>query len=1014
MRNSQPLFRIPSIRRSVLLVCLLLSSLVTPNVGRATPTQHVKAVNCGGDVQGWYQADAFFSGGTVSAPSGSIDISKAYYPAPREVYRSLRYGNMTYTLTGLSANEKYRVRLHFAERTLGFDAVGVRVFDVAINGALVLDNYDVYADAGFQIAVVKEFNVTSTASGQISIQFSNVVQNAVINGIEVLPGWAYRISAGAVARAGQYQEDQYFSGGNMASTGAAVDTTLIQTPPPQAALQTQRTDGATFNYTIPGLVPGQRYNVRLYFAEFTKTAAGQRRFDVQLNGTRVLYQYDPFEAGGGPFKASERSFEAIANGSGQIVVTLVKGLDNPLINALDVAPQMTFKFDAGGFGAAPYDPDNSGYLVGSSDTLVTSNTIDLASVSNPAPEAVYRNARRTTSSMVYTLPGLLPGKLYHVRLHFAEIEAAKFSMDARKFDVRLNDILVLHNFDVFAAAGAGNKAVIKELTFFADPAGQLAIRFDNVTGGAIVSGIEVDREVPAAGYSVTQLGALGAPNTVLGRDGGMSALVGDKVLWFFGDTGLSSATDGTTTPPAVRWWMNTAGLSDKRTPWILTEALESGGRPRGQMVPFTTSQFDYNRAHFGSGWGCTTACDGTYFALWPGSIIREVDGNGLVFAGNGLIDLGAPEPGAPPSVGVVTFVQPAGVSPTNNSPVSTQNVLFPVSERQFGRAFVGNDGFVYSYQWEQGSIGELAVSLSAGVATGQLVLKKPLTTPLMAGQTVELSSGTSLQIVTVSATALPRATSVNVNSFVPNFSYPVDTGVLEPGCPIGVLSAPRNAGTSYTTVTVTSPLPAAVSTNQSIEIWSGNHVQTVTASATAPAGATSISVHSFTPSVTYSTGSQLNQSVSGPFTPPSFVARAPWAPVGSAAIRSNWTFWNQKLNGFAGGWDTNIANGTPLLYADGSRNWMVAPSVSWNAYLNKYLAIRGAVINDSVFLTTANGPQGPWAPELNVTKANSPIGTFGNYFMVQHPEMSLSSGQQIYVTYSHGGGKNYILQITLP
>lgn len=985
--------------------------------------QPAKAIDAGGSATAWYSADGSFSGGSVSTTTSAIDVTKTYHPAPEAVYKSVRFGNFTYTLSGLTANAKYQVRLHFAEYTGGFNVVGARVFDVRINGALVLDNYDIFADTGYKIAVVKPFNATASAGGAITVQFTSVVNNSSLAGIEITPGTSYFISAGDTAMKQEFQQDQFHNGGATFTTTNTIDTSRIQSPPPQSVFQSERWNSTNVVYTLPNLVAGQRYNVRLYFAEIYGfvNGPGQRVFDVQINGTRVLDNFDPYDAAGGRDIAIERTFEAVANASGQVVITLVPVVSNPKISGFEISPQVSYMFNAGGPAVAPFVADMTGYYGTFGGGIVsTANAIDLTGVSNPAPEAVYKNAIGTVAG-VYALPALMPGKFYRARLHFAEIDPTKFSIGARKFNIFINGFQAVKDFDIYDTAaadlpdgtkvGAGYKAVIREITFAADKNGRFDITLVPVTGGqAIVNGIEVDREPLAAGYSATEIGMVGQPDNVHGRDGGVSALVGNKVLWFFGDTAFSPGSGGGSTPPNVSWWTNTAGLSDKRTPWNLTESLTAGGSPTGQMVPFINSQYTYNQAHLG-GWGGDNT---SYYAQWPGSVIREVNGNGLVFSGNTMVNVNG-LPGKPPGSGIVTYVQPAGVNPTNNSPVGSQNVLFAENERHFSRAFVGNDGYVYSYVSELGDHGKLASQINAGATVTSLPLTGRVSSPILAGQTIELVNGANKQIVTVSATAAPQATSISVNSFVANATYPVNTTIVHSGTPIGALSTSLPAGTPRTQIQVSHGLPTAVTAGQTIELWSGNNVLSVVASANAAAGATTINVNSFTPAVTYPVGTAVQQVSQGFLTAQTYVARALHAPVGNAAIRANWTFWNQRLNNFQGGWDTAMTNGTPLLYTDGAIRWMGAPSVSWNAYLGKYLGIRGGVINGSIYLTTANSPQGPWTPEVEITKSNTTINGLGNYFTVQHPEMDLSNGQTIYVTYSHNGGERTpVIQIMLP
>jgi beta-glucanase (GH16 family) len=143
------------------------------------------AVNSGGGAAGPFAADAFFSGGTQAAPSASvIDTSGIVAPAPQSVYQTERFGNHTYSFTGLTSGLTYKVRLHFAETY--WTAVGQRRFNVLINGTQVLTNFDIIAVAGApNKATVQEFNAVASG-GQITVQYTTVTDNAKSSGIEIL------------------------------------------------------------------------------------------------------------------------------------------------------------------------------------------------------------------------------------------------------------------------------------------------------------------------------------------------------------------------------------------------------------------------------------------------------------------------------------------------------------------------------------------------------------------------------------------------------------------------------------------------------------------------------------------------------------------------------------------------------------------------------------------------------------------------------------------------------------
>jgi hypothetical protein len=144
------------------------------------------AISCGNNsAAGWFGPDAGFSGGSASSTTSTIDMSGLTNPAPHAVYQNNRYGTSTYTIPSLTPNSTYRVRLHFAESY--WTAPGQRTFNVSINGVTQLSNFDIFAAAGGQNkAVIRDLYAAANSSGQMIIQFTTVVNNAQINGIEVL------------------------------------------------------------------------------------------------------------------------------------------------------------------------------------------------------------------------------------------------------------------------------------------------------------------------------------------------------------------------------------------------------------------------------------------------------------------------------------------------------------------------------------------------------------------------------------------------------------------------------------------------------------------------------------------------------------------------------------------------------------------------------------------------------------------------------------------------------------
>jgi hypothetical protein len=117
----------------------------------------------------------------------------------------------------------------------------------------------------------------------------------------------------------------------------------------------------------------------------------------------------------------------------------------------------------------------------------TSAAIDVSHVHSPAPQAVYQSER--WGDFTYAIPGLTPGAYYTVRMHFAELFWDRAGV--RVFHVTINGASALSNFDIFAAAGAANVAVVKEFTTKPDAQGTIKIAYKGIVGHAKSSGIEI-------------------------------------------------------------------------------------------------------------------------------------------------------------------------------------------------------------------------------------------------------------------------------------------------------------------------------------------------------------------------------------------------------------------------------------------------------------------------------------------------------------------------------------------
>ena len=290
------------------------------------------------------------------------------------------------------------------------------------------------------------------------------------------------INSGGTA-AGNFGPDGDYSGGTAASTTSTISTTGVTNPAPEAVYQSERY--GNFTYTIPGLHAGSNYTVRLHFAEFYWTSTGQRIFNVSINGTTVLSNFDIVAAAGGADKAIVEQFTAAANSSGQMVIQFTTVKDNAKISGIEVQqPSTTAAINAGGNAEGSFAADED-YSGGTSSS--TTATISTTGVTNPAPEAVYQTER--FGNFTYTVPGFAAGSTHTVRLHFAEFYWT--STGQRIFNVSINGTTVLSNFDIVAAAGGADKAIVEQFTEAANSSGQYVIQFTTVKDNAKLSGLEI-------------------------------------------------------------------------------------------------------------------------------------------------------------------------------------------------------------------------------------------------------------------------------------------------------------------------------------------------------------------------------------------------------------------------------------------------------------------------------------------------------------------------------------------
>jgi hypothetical protein len=205
--------------------------------------------------------------------------------------------------------------------------------------------------------------------------------------------------------------------------------------------------------------------------QFGLNTVPQPTFAWSVSGGGSINGSGLFTAGtssGGPFTIS-------ASASGKVGKASV---------TVGTASAFSARINAGSGAVSPFSADqfgSGGYQFSSSATVTT------AGVANAAPAAVYQSERY--GNFNYTFTGMAAGSAHTVRLHFAEIYWT--TPGNRLFNVAVNGGSALSNFDIFAAAGGANIAVVRDITAAADSSGKLTITFTTVRDNAKVSAIEI-------------------------------------------------------------------------------------------------------------------------------------------------------------------------------------------------------------------------------------------------------------------------------------------------------------------------------------------------------------------------------------------------------------------------------------------------------------------------------------------------------------------------------------------
>ncbi len=306
------------------------------------------------------------------------------------------------------------------------------------------------------------------------------------------PTPAFRVNAGGkqytTPDARTFAADAYFSGGVVSTT----TTRDIAGTGDDYLYQTGR-HGASFSYNFP--TGNGRYDVVLHFAETywgntVPGGVGSRRFDVHMEGTPQLIDYDIFARAGAALRVAQETFR-VTVADGTLNIEFRKGAaDNPAIKAIEVLPAgSALALNSGGAAfttAAGKTFAADAYYAGG-----TVSGVAAGDIANTTDDGLYHTVRFGTA-FSYGIPS--GDGIFDVVLHFAETywgARAPGGVGSRRFNVDVEGARRLTNYDIFAKAGGARRAV-KETLRVTVTDGVLNLYFSKgAADNALISAIEI-------------------------------------------------------------------------------------------------------------------------------------------------------------------------------------------------------------------------------------------------------------------------------------------------------------------------------------------------------------------------------------------------------------------------------------------------------------------------------------------------------------------------------------------
>lgn len=202
----------------------------------------------------------------------------------------------------------------------------------------------------------------------------------------------------------------YVSGGNAWSENAGA-ISGVSAPDSETIEKSEWTGGAqngvawgqsAFKFTVP-VTAGNRYDVKLHFTELNKTAAGQRVFDVKVNGNTVLTNFDIFKEAG-RLNTIVKTFN-VADQNGKVVVDFIRKTENAKVSAIEIVPT--------GSSTTTSSSTSSTSSTSTSSTSTTSSTTSTTAPPTAGRSLNWSKVAASPTKTVEATGGALGDKLYY-------------------------------------------------------------------------------------------------------------------------------------------------------------------------------------------------------------------------------------------------------------------------------------------------------------------------------------------------------------------------------------------------------------------------------------------------------------------------------------------------------------------------------------------------------------------------------------------------------------------------